>query len=100
MTRRRVEVRATYRVDRTLGWVRGRTGRGSNSRDIRGTELLDPCGVKCRGPGSLGHGGLPEWSKGVVCKTAGSAYVGSNPTPATSRTATIPTASRAGPARR
>jgi hypothetical protein len=29
------------------------------------------------------HGGLPEWSKGAVCKTAGSAYVGSNPTPAT-----------------
>jgi hypothetical protein len=26
---------------------------------------------------------LPEWSKGAVCKTAGSAYVGSNPTPAT-----------------
>ncbi len=83
MTRRRVEVRATYRVDHTLGRVRGRTGRGPNSRDIRGTELLDPCGVKCPGPGSLGPGGLPEWSKGVVCKTAGSAYVGSNPTPAT-----------------
>ena len=30
------------------------------------------------------NGGLPEWSKGAVCKTAGSAYVGSNPTPATS----------------
>jgi hypothetical protein len=29
------------------------------------------------------RGGLPEWSKGAVCKTAGSAYVGSNPTPAT-----------------
>lgn len=29
------------------------------------------------------NGGLPEWSKGAVCKTAGSAYVGSNPTPAT-----------------
>src|SRR4051794_17097088 len=29
------------------------------------------------------HGRLPEWSKGAVCKTAGSAYVGSNPTPAT-----------------
>ena len=29
------------------------------------------------------HGRLPEWPKGAVCKTAGSAYVGSNPTPAT-----------------
>ena len=28
-------------------------------------------------------GGLPEWPKGAVCKTVGSAYVGSNPTPAT-----------------
>jgi hypothetical protein len=26
---------------------------------------------------------LPEWPKGAVCKTVGSAYVGSNPTPAT-----------------
>jgi hypothetical protein len=26
---------------------------------------------------------LPEWPKGTVCKTVGSAYVGSNPTPAT-----------------
>src|SRR3954463_9590425 len=31
------------------------------------------------------YGGLPEWSKGAVCKTAGSAYVGSNPTPATEK---------------
>src|SRR5450759_3552751 len=28
-------------------------------------------------------GRLPEWPKGAVCKTVGSAYVGSNPTPAT-----------------
>ncbi len=35
------------------------------------------------------HGGLPEWSKGAVCKTAGSAYVGSNPTPATSDAASV-----------
>src|SRR5947209_13525325 len=33
------------------------------------------------------QGGLPEWSKGTVCKTVGSAYVGSNPTPATYQTA-------------
>jgi hypothetical protein len=31
------------------------------------------------------HGRLPEWPKGTVCKTVGSAYVGSNPTPATTR---------------
>ena len=30
------------------------------------------------------YGRLPEWPKGAVCKTAGIAYVGSNPTPATS----------------
>src|SRR6185437_10113565 len=35
------------------------------------------------------HGGLPEWPKGAVCKTAGSAYVGSNPTPATQLQAPI-----------
>jgi hypothetical protein len=29
------------------------------------------------------YGRLPEWPKGAVCKTVGSAYVGSNPTPAT-----------------
>jgi hypothetical protein len=29
------------------------------------------------------HGRLPEWPKGAVCKTVGLAYVGSNPTPAT-----------------
>src|SRR5580700_751052 len=29
------------------------------------------------------RGRLPEWPKGAVCKTVGSAYVGSNPTPAT-----------------
>ena len=26
---------------------------------------------------------MPEWPKGADCKSAGSAYVGSNPTPAT-----------------
>ena len=31
------------------------------------------------------HGRLPERPKGAVCKTVGSAYVGSNPTPATER---------------
>ena len=35
--------------------------------------------LRCR----TAHGRLPEWPKGAVCKTVGSAYVGSNPTPAT-----------------
>src|ERR1700742_763036 len=34
-------------------------------------------------PDAAAHGRLPEWPKGAVCKTVGSAYVGSNPTPAT-----------------
>src|SRR5216683_6979338 len=33
------------------------------------------------------QGRLPEWPKGAVCKTVGLAYVGSNPTPATSKSA-------------
>src|SRR3546814_7101120 len=31
------------------------------------------------------HGGMPEWLKGTDCKSVGSAYVGSNPTPSTIR---------------
>ncbi len=27
------------------------------------------------------YGGVPEWLKGADCKSAGEAYVGSNPTP-------------------
>ena len=34
-------------------------------------------------PALAANGRLPEWPKGAVCKTVGSAYVGSNPTPAT-----------------
>ena len=34
-------------------------------------------------PALAADGRLPEWPKGAVCKTVGSAYVGSNPTPAT-----------------
>jgi hypothetical protein len=30
-------------------------------------------------------GGLPKWTTGTVCKTAGSAFVGSNPTATTKR---------------
>ncbi|SCA55318.1 hypothetical protein MTBPR1_10565 [Candidatus Terasakiella magnetica] len=29
------------------------------------------------------RGGMPEWLKGADCKSAGYAYVGSNPTPST-----------------
>jgi hypothetical protein len=29
------------------------------------------------------RGGVPEWLKGTDCKSVGSAYVGSNPTPST-----------------
>jgi hypothetical protein len=29
------------------------------------------------------YGGVPEWLKGTDCKSVGSAYVGSNPTPST-----------------
>ena len=29
------------------------------------------------------YGGMPEWLKGTDCKSVGSAYVGSNPTPST-----------------
>src|SRR6516164_5557221 len=38
--------------------------------------------LRCR-PARTAYGRLPEWPKGAVCKTVGSAYVGSNPTPAT-----------------
>src|SRR5690348_14909390 len=53
-----------------------------------GDALLAPRG---RGPPLLyaapvpPHGGLPEWSKGADCKSVGTAYEGSNPSPATGR---------------
>lgn len=31
----------------------------------------------------LSRGGVPEWPKGPDCKSDGSAFVGSNPTPST-----------------
>ena len=40
--------------------------------------------MRCR-PARTAYGRLPEWPKGAVCKTVGTAYVGSNPTPATTR---------------
>src|SRR5215468_5738074 len=63
----------------------------------RADDQSDPCGragcrltasprlglsLRCR-PERTAYGRLPEWPKGAVCKTVGSAYVGSNPTPAT-----------------
>src|ERR1700751_3114455 len=40
-------------------------------------------GYPCDAASAAAYGRLPEWPKGTVCKTVGSAYVGSNPTPAT-----------------
>lgn len=40
-------------------------------------------GYPCDAASAAAYGRLPEWPKGAVCKTVGSAYVGSNPTPAT-----------------
>jgi hypothetical protein len=50
--------------------------RVATARDVRYSSLC------CRRSAAV-HGRLPEWPKGTVCKTVGSAYVGSNPTPAT-----------------
>src|ERR1700757_5222580 len=48
-------------------------------------------------PHKAAPGRLPEWPKGAVCKTVGSAYVGSNPTPATTcKNAPLAANSRAG----
>ena len=41
-------------------------------------------GMKVRDDGRR-YGGVPEWLKGTDCKSVGSAYVGSNPTPSTTR---------------
>jgi hypothetical protein len=47
-------------------------------------------GYPCDAARAAAYGRLPEWPKGAVCKTVGSAYVGSNPTPATTTPATTP----------
>ncbi len=53
----------------------------------RSTVSRLPCGrvfgYSCDAASAAAYGRLPEWPKGTVCKTVGSAYVGSNPTPAT-----------------
>ena len=71
---------------------RGRAGRHAERAATPGPVRLK-CGrltVRSRlglsfsvPPALAAHGRLPEWPKGAVCKTVGSAYVGSNPTPAT-----------------
>src|SRR3984957_8934567 len=50
--------------------------RVATARDVRYSSLC------CRRSAAV-HGRLPEWPKGTVCKTVGSAYDGSNPSPAT-----------------
>src|SRR5580698_10927117 len=51
------------------------TAHVATGRDVRYSSL---CCRRC----AAAHGRLPEWPKGAVCKTVGSAYVGSNPTSA------------------
>jgi hypothetical protein len=58
-------------------------GRGDVGAGVRYPSSCRPCGHP-RMFSWGGYGRLPEWPKGAVCKTVGSAYVGSNPTPATS----------------
>src|SRR6202451_3264790 len=60
-------------VDVTVDWSAACV---ATARDVRYSSL---CCRRC----AAAHGRLPEWPKGAVCKTVGSAYVGSNPTPAT-----------------
>ncbi len=48
------------------------------SRHTRKSAILLPVTAS-----SGRRGRLPEWSKGAVCKTVGSAYAGSSPAPAT-----------------
>jgi hypothetical protein len=57
------------------GWPAGRALPAR--RGARGSAILH-CAVHRAAPGRL-----PERPKGAVCKTVGFAYVGSNPTPAT-----------------
>lgn len=42
-------------------------------------------GYPCDAASAAAYGRLPEWPKGAVCKTAGSAYGGSNPPAPTTR---------------
>jgi hypothetical protein len=63
-------------VRRYCGRERLPGGPVASARDVRYSSL-------CRRRSAAVHGRLPEWPKGTVCKTVGSAYVGSNPTPAT-----------------
>src|ERR1700722_13668038 len=63
-------------VHRCRGRERPPAVRVATARDVRYSSLC------CRRSAAV-HGRLPEWPKGTVCKTVGSAYDGSNPSPAT-----------------
>ena len=66
------------------GWTAGRSGLGGVGAGGLADGTRTP-GVRYPSLCCLAtaHGRLPEWPKGAVCKTVGLAYVGSNPTPAT-----------------
>src|SRR6478752_1909457 len=73
----------------TRGWSRGRRCVPAFREHCPGVAILPPARcTRVRPSGVLsvgGHtlGGLPEWPKGADCKSAGNAYGGSNPSPAT-----------------
>lgn len=55
-------------------------------RRVPSADVTSPLEVRYSFPVAAvrgGRGRLPEWSKGAVCKTVGSAYAGSSPAPAT-----------------
>ena len=54
-----------------------------NFLNSRGAKLLTQCRISRRLRCLLFRGGVPEWPKGSDCKSDGSAFVGSNPTPST-----------------
>src|SRR6202451_2154515 len=54
---------------------------GAQRRYVARTRIVRYISLCCRHAAAPGR--LPEWPKGAVCKPVGSAYVGSNPTPAT-----------------
>src|SRR5215471_3760164 len=71
----RIAAPALPRIPSDAGTV-GHASFSCDGHARRSLSFTVPSGVAARGR-------LPEWPKGAVCKTVGSAYVGSNPTPAT-----------------
>ena len=73
---------------------------GAGFRRVPAADVTSPPEVRYSFPVAAvrgGHGRLPEWSKGAVCKTVGSAYAGSSPAPATpAETALSPAKTRCG----